>query len=69
MNGSNNLAEKDRRPIEFCPECQQKIWWASGVDPATRDRKLAEFAESHGLDAEAAHWRQARARLEGPAKK
>jgi len=63
MNGSNNLAEKDRRPIEFCPECVQKIGWASGVDPVERFRQLADFAETHGLDAEALHWRQAIARL------
>jgi archaemetzincin len=59
MNGSNNLAEKDRRPIEFCPECQQKIWWACGVDPAARFAALLEYAEAHGIEREAAYWRRA----------
>jgi archaemetzincin len=59
MNGSNNLAEKDRRPIEFCPECQQKIWWACSVDPAARFAALLEYAEAHGLEREAAYWRRA----------
>ena len=57
MNGSNNLAEKDRRPLEFCPECQQKIFWFCGVDPAPRAAALAEFADSHRLEAEARLWR------------
>jgi archaemetzincin len=59
MNGSNNLAEKDRRPIEFCPECQQKIWWACDVDPGARFAALLEFAETHGLERETAYWRRA----------
>jgi archaemetzincin len=65
MNGSNNLAEKDRRPIEFCPECQQKVWWTSGVDPAARFNSLLKFAEAHGLERETAYWRQAAKRV-GP---
>jgi archaemetzincin len=59
MNGSNNLRESDSRPIEFCPECQQKIWFTCGVDPQMRFRKLLDFAEEHELDEEAAYWRKA----------
>jgi archaemetzincin len=64
MNGSNNLAEKDRRPIEFCPECQQKIWWCCNVDPGERYARLAEFADSHGLEREGQYWRSAMKRVQ-----
>lgn len=64
MNGSNNLRESDSRPLEFCPECQQKIWFTCGVDPKTRYRKLLEFAEKHELEEEAAYWRKVIERLQ-----
>jgi archaemetzincin len=63
MNGSNSLPESDSRPLEFCSECQEKIWWTCGVEPNARYRKLLEFAEKHGLDDEAAYWQQAQERL------
>jgi archaemetzincin len=63
MNGSNNLRESDSRPLEFCPECQQKIWFTCGVEPRARYRRLLEFAEKHELDDEAAYWRKAIDRL------
>ena len=59
MNGSNNLAESDRRPLEYCPECLPKIWWTCGVDPATRFSRLLEFAGEHRLNAETNLWRSA----------
>jgi archaemetzincin len=49
MNGSNHREESDRRPLEFCPECQAKVWWACGVDPATRCQQLGDLAEADGL--------------------
>jgi archaemetzincin len=63
MNGSNSLTESDSRPLEFCPECQEKIWWACGVEPKARYRKLLEFARKHGLDEEADYWQKALERL------
>ena len=48
MNGSNNSDERDRQPLEFCPECQPKLWWACGLDPLARSRALAEVARRHG---------------------
>ena len=33
MNGSNHSDERDRQPLEFCPECQAKLWWTCGLDP------------------------------------
>ena len=49
MNGSNNLAESDRRPLEYCPECLPKIWWSCAVDPVHRFSRLLEFAGEHRL--------------------
>lgn len=63
MNGSNHLAEADRRPLEFCPECLPKIWWTCAVDPADRFSRLVEFASEHRLDPEAKLWRTALDRL------
>jgi archaemetzincin len=63
MNGSNNLAEADRRPLEFCPECLPKIWWTWGVDPAERFDKLLEFAVKHELTTDAELWRSARKQM------
>jgi archaemetzincin len=65
MNGSNSLPETDRHPLEFCPECQAKIWWTCGADPHKRYGELLKFAEAHGLEKEAAYWRQALARAPG----
>ena len=49
MNGSNNSDERDRQPLEFCPECQPKLWWACGLDPLARSRALAVVARRHGF--------------------
>src|SRR5262249_23679203 len=57
MNGSNHRTEADTRPMGFCPECEMKVWWACRVYPASRYQRLAEFAESRGLDREARAWR------------
>lgn len=56
MNGSNHLAEADRRPLEFCPECLPKIWWTCAVNPADRFSRLADFANAHRLTTEATLW-------------
>jgi archaemetzincin len=64
MNGSNSLTESDSRPLEFCPECQEKVWWTCGVEPKARCRRLLEFAKKHGLDDEAEYWQKALERLQ-----
>ncbi len=53
MNGSNHRAEADSQPLALCPECVRKIWWACGVDPLARYRKLEAFCRRHGLEKEA----------------
>lgn len=64
MNGSNSLAESDRSPLAFCPECSAKLWWVCSQDPATRAARLAKFARTHGLANEAKLW-QAQADILG----
>lgn len=63
MNGSNSLRESDRQPMEFCPECQAKVWWTCGVLPRERYEKLLAFAKEHQLDDEAKFWEQSLAKL------
>jgi archaemetzincin len=63
MNGSNSLAESDRRPLWFCPECVAKVCWATGVDPRDRFTKLAEFCSANGLQKEAEHYEASRKSL------
>ncbi len=63
MNGSRSREESDRQPLEFCPECQPKIWWTCGVDPVQRTQALAKFATDHGLTDEATLWNRQLKRL------
>lgn len=63
MNGSNSLPEYDRRLLGFCSECEQKVWWACGVDPVKRYKALSEFSEKRKLEREAREWRAAHAAL------
>jgi archaemetzincin len=60
MNGSNHLAETDRRPMNLCPVCLRKLFHAVGFAPGRRYRELARFFAGHGLETEAA-WAAARA--------
>jgi archaemetzincin len=50
MNGSNHSGERDHQPLEFCPECQPKLWWSLGLDPLARSRALARVARKYGLE-------------------
>jgi archaemetzincin len=50
MNGSNNGDERDRQPLEFCPECQPKLWWTLKLDPLTRSRAIEAAARRHGFE-------------------
>ena len=54
MNGSNNLAEADRRPSYPCPICFRKLCWNLQVDPAEQCRKLKAFYVKNDLREEAA---------------
>jgi archaemetzincin len=50
MNGCNSLAETDRHPLSFCPECESKIWLVSGMDPVKRYTELTKFAKEHDFE-------------------
>lgn len=54
MNGSNNASERDLQPLEFCPECQAKLWWTLRLDPLERSRALEAVARKHGFERTAA---------------
>lgn len=54
MNGSNNLAETDRSPLQLCPVCLRKLQDSVGFDVAVREHRLAEFYRAQGLGDEAA---------------
>lgn len=58
MNGSNHREESDRKPLEFCPECQAKLWWTCRIDPQVRYRRLIEFSDDADLASEAKFWRK-----------
>lgn len=68
MNGSNNLAEADRTPLWWCPQCEAKVWWACKVDPKERYARLAAFAAKHGLKEAEAHWLASGKAVEGAGK-
>ena len=40
MNGSNHLAESDRRPLHLCPVCLRKLEWSIGFDVVRRYASL-----------------------------
>jgi archaemetzincin len=40
MNGSNHLAESDRRPLHLCPVCLRKLVWSIGFDVVERYASL-----------------------------
>lgn len=63
MNGSNHLQESDRQPLAFCHECEMKVWWACGIDPAGRYERLSAFARTRGYNDEANAWERARDRV------
>ncbi|HUU43409.1 MAG TPA: archaemetzincin, partial [Planctomycetota bacterium] len=58
MCGSNSLGESDRRPLTLCPECVAKVCWATSQDPVERYRRLAAFAEKHGLKPQVEQYRR-----------
>lgn len=64
MNGSNHLAESDRRPLWLCPECVAKICCLTGTDPVDRYHRLAEFCERNGLQKELDFFRKSILALE-----
>jgi len=59
MNGSNHLAESDRRPLHLCPVCLRKLQWSVGFDVLARYTALEQFNRAAGFSDEA-DWLKAR---------
>ena len=64
MNGMNNLAEGDRQVIEFCPECQAKLWWTCDYPPEKRNARMEDYFARNGFEEEASYYQRARAALQ-----
>lgn len=62
VNGSNNLAENDSRPMQLCPVCLRKLHAIVSFDPVDRDRALIEVYQRFGFATDAA-WGQRRLRV------
>jgi archaemetzincin len=54
MNGSNSLAESDKRSLHLCPVCLRKLYDSIRFDPARRYRELARFYREQHWEAEGA---------------
>lgn len=65
MNGSNHLAESDRRPLHLCPVDLRKLHWALGFDLVERYRRLLAFWQETGVADEAAWVERRLAKLSG----
>jgi archaemetzincin len=55
MNGSNHLAESDRRPLHLCPVCLRKLQSSIGFDVLERYRALEKVCRANGF-ADGADW-------------
>jgi len=53
MNGSNHLAESDRRPLHLCPVCLRKLQWNIGFDVLERYTALERANRAAGFIDEA----------------
>ena len=53
MNGSNHLAESDRRPLHLCPVCLRKLQWNIGFDVLERYTALERANRAVGFIDEA----------------
>jgi archaemetzincin len=62
MNGSNHLAESDRRPLHLCPVCLRKLQWGIGFDVLERYKALERVTRPDGF-ADEADWLSHRIRI------
>jgi archaemetzincin len=53
MNGSNHLAESDRRPLHLCPVCLRKLQWSIGFEVLERYGALERLTRADGFTDEA----------------
>jgi archaemetzincin len=62
MNGSNHLAESDRRPLHLCPVCLRRLQWSIGFGVLERYRALERVTRANGF-ADEADWLSDRIRI------
>jgi archaemetzincin len=62
MNGSNHLAESDRRPLHLCPVCLRKLQWSIGFDVLERYSAMERVARAEGF-ADEADWLSRRIKI------
>jgi archaemetzincin len=65
MNGSNHLAESDRRPLHLCPVCLRKLQWSIGFDVLERYTALERVDRAFGFIDEA-DWLSRRIKIVQP---
>jgi archaemetzincin len=65
INGSNNLAESDSRPLHLCPVDLRKLQWSTGFDVVERYRRLIDFDSQAGFEDEV-QWLDKRLRFIAP---
>jgi archaemetzincin len=65
MNGSNHLAESDRRPLHLCPVCLRKLQWSIGFDVTERYKGLEQVSRADGFANEADWFSRRFAKLRG----
>ncbi len=53
MNGSNHLAESDRRPFHLCPVCLHKLYHSIQFDVLNREEDLLRFYRQNQFNDEA----------------
>ena len=49
MSGSNHIIEADRRPLDACPECMEKIAWVMKYELTLKYKKLSNFWKEKGF--------------------
>jgi archaemetzincin len=64
MNGSNGLAEGDRKPLHVCPPCLRKLCWNLQLKPVPYLKRLQTFYQRYEFADEAEWCGKAAAALE-----
>ena len=59
MNGANNLAESDRKPLHLCPTCFRKLCWNLRVEPVAYSKRLEAFCRQQEFTDETEYYRKA----------
>ena len=58
MNGSNNYADGELQPLEFCPSCLQKLSWKLDLDPLRHIFDMQRLCAEWGFATETARYEE-----------